>query len=109
MTLDQALNNIARMQYPRQVNVVDGVMSRIATHPKLHPLSAAAHRWRILSAAAMLALAVGTGIYFLVPKTASEEALETMLVQYNDFSSWNTIEEAANPLADIFDENNADL
>ena len=106
MNIDQQLEQLSHLQYPRQVNVVDNVMAQVMQRPYLQPV----HRrntWRIVSTVAAAAVALLFVVSLTLPylRSYDDEGLGSMMAQANDFSSWNTIEEAAvNPYEFIYDE-----
>lgn len=107
MTIDQQLKQLAACDYPHKVDVVDAVMRQVAAKPYLQPV----HRkmnWRLVgtTAAAAVALAFVVNIALFNTRSYDEEGLGSMIAQVNDYSSWNTIESAAdeNPIEYLYDE-----
>ena len=106
MDIEQSLEQIAQMRYPRQVDVVDRVMAQVSAMPPLHrhqslPL------WQRIGAVAAAAVAVLFVVNLSAPylRSYDEEGLVHMMVQYNDYSAWNTVEQAAvNPYEYLYEE-----
>lgn len=109
MNIEQTLQSLSKLQYPRRVDVVDCVMDKVSAMPQQYPYRPSANRWRAFSVAAMLAVVIASGVYLLLPKGSSNDEIEATLILYNDYSSWTTVEEAANPCADLFDPENNNL
>ena len=105
MTIEQTMDRIATLQYPRKVDVVDGVMAQVVQHPYLR---LSLPRWRIAAVAAVAAAVIVVGVFLLRPLGYSNEEMASTIMQFNDYSSWITVEEAANPIADIYEEENLD-
>ena len=106
MTIEQQLEQLAQLQYPNKVDVVDSVMAQVSQRPYLCPV----HRkftWRYISiaaAAAVVALFI-VNITIFRPAAYSNEDMGFAIAQFNDYSSWNTVEEAAvNPFDYIYEE-----
>ena len=106
MTIEQQLEQLAQLQYPNKVDVVDSVMAQVSRRPYLRPV----HRkvtWRYISiaaAAAVVALFI-VNITIFRPAAYSNEDMGFAIAQFNDYSSWNTVEEAAaNPFDYIYEE-----
>ena len=108
MTIEQTLEHVATLQYPRNVDVVDGVMAQVVQHPYLRLSPPATRRWRMAAVAAAAAAVIVVGAFLLRPSGYSNEDMASAIMQFNDYSSWTTIEEAANPIADIYEEENLD-
>lgn len=105
MTLEQTLEQLSQQQYPHKVDVVDRVMAQVQQKPYLRPVRRSIG-WRQISiaAAAVVALFV-VNITFFRPSSFSNEDMGYAISQFNDFSSWNTVEEAAlNPMEPLFEE-----
>lgn len=106
MTLEQTLEQLSQQQYPHKVDVVDCVMAQVQQKPYLRPVRRSIG-WRqisIAAAAAVVALFV-VNITFFRPSSFSNEDMGYAISQFNDFSSWNTVEEAAlNPMEPLFEE-----
>ena len=108
MTIDERLEQLAGLEYPGKVDVVDRVMAEVSKKPYLRPV----HRkvsWQRISAVAAAAavLLVVVNIAVFHPFGYDDEGLGTMIAQVNDYSSWNTVEEAAyddNPIAYLYDD-----
>lgn len=121
MNIDQTLEQLAHLQYPRQVDVTDRVMERIsgqcsvtsdqkAAQPRVIPLTTGHSRGQlfrrigIVAVAASLALVV-INVATVYTRSYDEEGMGSMIAQLNDYSSWNTIEEVAvNPYEYLYEE-----
>lgn len=107
MTIEQTLEQLAGLEYPKKVDVVDRVMAEVGKKPYLRP----AHRnvsWQRIStvaAAAMVALVLVNVALFHF-HSYDNEGMGSMIAQVNDYSSWNTVEDAAaeNPIAYLYDD-----
>ena len=106
MNIDQQLEQLARLQYPKQIDVTDRVMSEVMQHPYMQPV----HRrtlWKpfgIAVAAAVAALLV-VNVVSLYGRSYDEAGMGNTLAQLNDYSSWNTVEDAAvNPYEYLYEE-----
>lgn len=106
MTLEQRLDQLAAQQYPHKVDVVDSVMAQVSQKPYLRPVRRSIG-WRqvgIAAAAAVVALFI-VNITVFRPAGCSNEDMGYAIAQFNDYSSWNTVEEAAvNPFEYMYDE-----
>lgn len=106
MTLEQRLDQLAAQQYPHKVDVVDSVMEQISQRPYLRPARRRIN-WRqasIAAAAAVAALFI-VNITVFRPAGCSNEDMGFAIAQFNDYSSWNTVEEAAvNPYEYMYEE-----
>lgn len=106
MTLEQRLDLLAAQKYPHKVDVVDSVMEQISQHPYLRPARRGIN-WRqasIAAAAAVVALFI-VNITVFRPAGCSNEDMGYAIAQFNDYSSWNTVEEAAvNPYEYMYEE-----
>ena len=106
MTLEQKLNQLASLQYPHKVDVVDSVMAQVSQRPYLRPVRRTLS-WRYISiaaAAAVVALFI-VNITLFRPVNSSNEDMGCAIAQFNDYSSWNTVEEAAvNPFEFLYEE-----
>lgn len=106
MTLEQTLEQLSQQQYPHKVDVVDRVMAQVQQKPYLRPVRRSIG-WRqisITAAAAVVALFI-VNITFYRPASLSNEDMGLAISQFNDYSSWNTVEEAAlNPMEPLFEE-----
>lgn len=106
MTLEQRLDQLAAQQYPHKVDVVDSVMEQISQRPYLRPARRRIN-WRqasIAAAAAVVALFI-VNITVFRPAGCSNEDMGFAIAQFNDYSSWNTVEEAAvNPYEYMYEE-----
>lgn len=105
MNIDQTLEQLAHLQYPRQVDVVDRVMAQVAARPYLQPVHHT-HVWRRLSAVAAAAAVVllAVNVTSLYTRSYDEEGMGSTLAQLNDYSSWSTVEQAANPYEYLYEE-----
>ena len=103
MTLEQRLDQLAHLQCPHKVDVVDSVMSQVSQRPYLRPARRTI-TWRhisIAAAAAVVALFI-VNITLFRPSGISNEDMGMAIVQYNDYSSWNAVEDAATDPYDYF-------
>lgn len=107
MTIEETLKQIAGQQCPYQVDVVDRVMAEVCQKPYLRPVHRRVNWQRIsaVAAAAVVALVV-VNVAFFRTMGYDNEGLGSMMAQVNDYSSWNTIEDAAtdNPISYLYDE-----
>lgn len=106
MTIDETLNLMAQQQYPHKVDVVDRVMAQVENKPYLRPVRKHVS-WQRLSAvaaaAAVVLVAVNVTVFNL--RGYDEDGMGSMIAQLNDYSQWNTVEEAAvNPYEYLFEE-----
>lgn len=106
MTLDEQLEQLAGLRYPRQVDVVERVMARVATLPQPQARTSRPLWPRAATvAAAAVAVLFVVGIATPLFRPYDEEGMGTMLAQVNDYGSWSSIEEAAeNPYESLYDE-----
>ena len=106
MTLEQQLDKLAQLQYPHKVDVVDSVMAQVTQRPYLRPVRRSV-TWRYISiaaAAAVVALFI-VNITIFRPAAYSNEDMGFAIAQFNDYSSWSTVEEAAvNPFEFLYEE-----
>ena len=105
MTIDEQLEQLAHLQCPRQVDVVDRVMAEVKQKPYLQP--ARRRLWRPISIAAAAAVAVllVVNVVSLYTHSYDEANLGLTLVQVNDYSSWSTVEDlAVNPYEYLYEE-----
>ncbi|MBR4738449.1 MAG: hypothetical protein IK058_00430 [Bacteroidales bacterium] len=106
MNIDEQLEHLAHLQCPRQVDVTDRVMREVRQHPYLRPVhrGQTLRRIGIAAVAATLALVV-INVTTVYTRSYDEDGLGDMIAQYNDYSSWNTVEElAVNPYEYLYDE-----
>ena len=110
MKIDEQLEQLARMQCPQQVDVTDRVMAQVMQRPYLRPQYSSLRRgkiWRTIGVAAVaasLALVV-VNVTSVYTRSYDEEGMGSMIAQFNDYSSWNTVEEAAvNPYEYLYEE-----
>ncbi|MBP5528346.1 MAG: hypothetical protein J6X79_07855 [Bacteroidales bacterium] len=109
MNIDQTLEQLSHLQCPHQVDVTDRVMAQVEQHPYLRPQYERGNgkvfrRIGVAAVAAALALVV-INVATVYTRSYDEEGLGSMIAQYNDYSSWNTVEEAAvNPLEYLYEE-----
>ena len=104
MTIENTLKQIANLRYEEKVDVVDEVMRQVAQRPFLQPVYSARKRWRITTIAAVVAVAIVTGVFLLRPHGYTTDEVDYAIMQFNDYSSWNTVESSANPFAYMYDE-----
>lgn len=108
MTVDEGLKELARMDYPREVDVVDGVMAEVMKHPYLRPVHRTVQPWqRIVSttvAAAVVALVVN--VVALRMNSYDEAGIGSMISQVHDYEYYgSTIEDGAvNPYEYLYNE-----
>ena len=57
MTLEQRLDQLAQLQYPHKVDVVDSVMTQVSQRPYLRPVRRSV-TWRYISIAAAAVVAL---------------------------------------------------
>lgn len=105
MSLDETLKMMGQTTYPKKVDVVDTVMAKVADKPYLR----ATHkniRWRYVSAAAAVIALVVVNVLFVRGRNDNTDDILATIVQVNDFSMWNYVEDGAlNPLEEyLFDE-----
>ena len=109
MNIDQTLEQLSHLQCPQQVDVTDRVMAQVVQHPYLRPQyerhsSKVFRRIGVATVAAALALVI-LNVTTVYTRSYDEEGLGSMIAQYNDYSSWNTVEEVAvNPLEYLYEE-----
>ncbi len=99
MTLDEQLEQLSHLQCPRQVDVTDRVMERLAQPaPRVVPL------WRRLGPAAAAAVALFAVVGLSLPylRSYDEEGMAGTMAQLNDYSSWNPVEDLATDPYDYF-------
>lgn len=117
MNIDQTLEQLARLQYPKQVDVTDRVMEQIGDRSPVvsrrwsligHRSPATNHRplWTRISAvaAAAVVVLVAVNVTSLYTRSYDVEGMGSTLAQLNDYSSWTTVEEAANPYEYLYEE-----
>lgn len=107
MTIDQQLEQLSRLRYPKQVDVVDRVMAQVADRPYLQPVAHRRQIWKPVSIAAVAAVAVLllVNVVSIYGRSYDEAGMGVTIAQLNDYSSWNTIEEAAvNPYECLYEE-----
>lgn len=102
MTIDQKLDEIANMQYPHNVDVVDKVMSEVEQKPYLRPTSRIGNKPLFGSIAAsfvaILVIGFGAGMLF-----GAFDNTDFSVAEGGDTPQWTTIEEQAAPIAAIQD------
>lgn len=106
MTIDEGLQELARQQYPRRVDVVEGVMAQVRQHPYLRPVRQVRTWQRIASsavAAVLLALVVSTVVVRL--QANNDAGIGSMIAQVQDYGYYAaTVEESAlNPIEYIYE------
>jgi len=108
MTIDEGLKELARLEYPAKVDVVDKVMAEVSKQPYLRPVRKVQPWQRIVStsiAAAIVALIVN----IVVIRTANydEDSIGNMISQVNeyDYYGYSVEEQAINPIEFLYDEN----
>lgn len=105
MNTEQLLQELAGVEYPRQVDVVDAVMAEVRKRPYLMPKRRNVVLRRIgLSAAAVAAVAI-IAVPALMPKGGSSEPMGDMLASVQSYDYYAAIESAAlNPIECLYDE-----
>ena len=106
MNIDQTLEQLSRLEYPRQVDVVEGVMAEVAKRPYLRPVHRAP-AWRRIGTVAAAAVALLFVVNLALPyfRSYDEAGMGSMIAQANDYSSWYGVEEVAyNPIECLYDE-----
>ena len=106
MNIDQTLEQLAHLQYPRQVDVVDRVMAQVAARPYLQPVHRSNPLWKRFSAvaAAAVVVLVAINVTSLYTRSYDEEGMGNTLAQLNDYSSWSTVEQVASPYEYLYEE-----
>ncbi len=107
MNIDNTLEQLACLQYPKQVDVTDRVMAQVSQHPYLQPVRHNNRQlWTRISAVAAVAVVVlvAVNVTSLYTRSYDVESMGNTLAQLNDYSSWSTVEEAANPYEYLYDE-----
>lgn len=110
MNIDQTLEQLSHLQYPRQVDVTERVMAQVMQRPYLQPRYVSQRRrqiWQRVSAivaAAMVTLVV-FNVAMVYTRSYDDEGMGSMIAHANDYSSWNTVEEmAVNPYEYLYEE-----
>lgn len=106
MNIDEQLKQLASVEYPKRVDVVDAVMTEVQKHPYLQPAARRRVNWRLVSMAAAAAVAalVVVNVVAVGNKNYDEEGMGNMIAQLNDYSSWNTVEQVADDPYEYFFE-----
>ena len=109
MNIDQQLEQLARLQYPKKVDVVDRVMEQVERQPYLMPAPQrhnARRLWLPVSAvAAAAAVLLAINVVSLYTHSYDEAGMGRTIAQLNDYNAWSTIEEGAvNPIEYLYDE-----
>lgn len=108
MNIDQTLEQLAHLQYPKQVDVTDRVMEQISQRPYLQPVRHGSRQlWTRISAVAAAAVVVllAVNLTSVYTRSYDVESMGNTLAQLNDYSSWNTVEEAAaNPYEYLYED-----
>ena len=106
MNLDEQLEQLARLQNPRQVNVVDSVMAEVRKHPYLQPRRTATAwvkkpaTWALTAAAAVAALVVIN----IGGPSYDDQQISSMIARVSDYNYYCSVESAAeNPIEFIYD------
>lgn len=106
MMIEETLEQLAALQYPKKVDVVGCVMAEVGKKPYLRPVHRTV-RWQRISAVAAVAAVVLVAVNVLTVHTRNydEAGIGSMIAQVNDYSSWGTVEEAAlNPIEYFYEE-----
>lgn len=106
MNIDQTLEQLKQLNYPKQVDVVDKVMAQVSQKPYLRPVQ---HRplWtRIVATAAAAAVALLlVNVLSITLRSYDEAGMGNTLAQLNDYGSWGSVEEVAlNPYESLYEE-----
>ncbi len=105
MNIDQTLEQLARQQYPRQVDVVDRVMAQVEQHPYLQPRRRPLWQPIGAAAAACAALLLILNVATFRLRSYDEASMGVAIAQANDYASWNTVEDCAvNPYESLYEE-----
>jgi hypothetical protein len=106
MTIEDTLEQLSHQQYPHQVDVVDRVMAQVEQHPYLQPVRHRVVSWQRIGAVAAAAVVALVAVNVtLFHDNYDNEGMGSMIAQVNDYSTWNTVEEAAvNPLEYLYEE-----
>ena len=106
MNIDQQLEQLSHLQYPRQVDVTDRVMAHVMQHPYLQPVHRAS-AWRragIVAAAAVVLLLV-VNVASVYTRSYDLDGLGNTIAEANDYSAWNTVEYASvNPIEYLYED-----
>ena len=96
MTIEQQLDELAGLEYPKKVDVVDRVMAEVEQKPYLRPVHRFNHWQRIgtIAAAAVVAL-VAVNVVLFNTGSLNNDGTGSMVSQVDDYSSWNTVEAVA--------------
>ena len=106
MTIEEQLKELAAQEYPRKVDVVDAVMREVSQRPYLQPVHRKVY-WRLISGAAAAAVALVLVVNIAIHnfRGYDDDGLGSMIAQVNDYSSWTTVEDAAeNPYEYFYEE-----
>ena len=102
MTVDEGLKQLAAMDYPRRVDVVDGVMAEVMKHPYLRPARKPLQAWqRIVSTTVAAAIvAVVVNVLMVRMHNYDEDGIGSMIAQVQDYDYYGYAVEdgAVNPL-----------
>ena len=108
MNIDQTLEQLAHLQYPKQVDVTDRVMEQISQRPYLQPVRHSSRQlWTRISAVAAAAVVVllAVNLTSVYTRSYDVEGMGSTLAQLNDYSAWTTVEEAAaNPYEYLYED-----
>ena len=107
MTIDEGLQQLAQLEYPRKVDVVDKVMATVSERPYLRPIHKVQPWQRIVSttiAAAIVALIVNV----IVIRNAQydEVGIGNMISQVHDYNyyGFSVEQQAVNPIEFLYDD-----
>lgn len=105
MKVDDGLKELAQMEYPRKVNVVDAVMAEVGKHPYLRPVHHVQTWQRIVSTtvAAAIALLI-VNVVVVRTQTYDEVGIGAMIAQVQNYDCYgSTIEDGAvNPFEYLY-------
>lgn len=93
MTIEQQLDELSGLEYPKKVDVVDQVMAEVSKKPYLRPVHKNVRWQRIgtIAAAAVVAL-VAVNVAVFGNRSNDNSGVGVSIAADND---WNTIEEEA--------------
>lgn len=105
MNTEQLLQELAGVEYPRQVDVVDAVMAEVRKRPYLMPKRRNVVLRRVGLSVAAAAVAAIIAVPALMPKAGSNEPMGDMLASVQSYDYYAAIESAAlNPIECLYDE-----
>ena len=106
MTIDEGLQELARQQYPRKVDVVEGVMAQVRQHPYLQHVHRV-HTWQRIASSAVAAvlLAIVVSTVVIRVQASNDAGLGSMIAQVQDYGYYGSAveEPALNPIECIYE------